>query len=210
MPPVIGVLALQGAFREHARMLRSLGAAVREVRLPSHLEGLDGLVIPGGESTSIGRLMTAYRLLGPLREFALARPVMATCAGLIVLAERLNGGGRQPLLEILDVVVERNGYGRQVDSFEAPVDLLPPVVEGADPFMGVFIRAPRIVSVGPRTRVIATVPDDEPVGVLEGHILALTFHPELTSDSRLHEFFLSLLETGGSACDLPELTLMEV
>lgn len=210
MPPVIGVLALQGAFREHARILRSLGAIVREVRLPSHLEGLDGLAMPGGESTSIGRLMTAYGLLKSLREFALERPVMATCAGLIVLAERLNGGQRQPSLEVLDVVVERNGYGRQVDSFEAPVELISPVAQGADPFTGVFIRAPRIVSVGPRARVIATVHDAEPVGVLEGHILALTFHPELTSDSRLHQFFLSLVKTGGSARDLPELTLMEV
>lgn len=209
MAPLVGVLALQGAFREHGRMLKSLGAEVREVRLPRDLRGLDGLAMPGGESTSMGRLMEAHDLLVPLREFAQQRPVLATCAGLILLARRLTGNRSQTLVGLLDVVVERNGWGRQVDSFEAPVDLHSPLPETEDAFPGVFIRAPRIVEVGPEARVVATLVG-EPVGVLQGEILALTFHPELTTDRRLHAFFLSIITARGGTPTLPELSLMEV
>jgi 5'-phosphate synthase pdxT subunit len=174
----IGVLAVQGNFREHAAMLRGLGAEVVEVRLPEHLEGLDGLVIPGGESTAITRLMRLYGLEQALRAFA--APVLGTCAGMILL-DRAHLG-------LVDVEVERNGYGRQVASFEADLAL-----EGEEePLRGVFIRAPRVTAAGPGVEVLASHGGD-PVLLREGRFLVASFHPELTADTRVHERFLELV-----------------
>jgi 5'-phosphate synthase pdxT subunit len=179
----IGVLALQGNFREHAAMLRALGARTVEVRKPEQLEGLDGLVIPGGESTAILRLMRLYGLDEALRRFE--RPVFGTCAGMILL-DRAHLG-------LVDLDVDRNAYGRQVASFEADLDL-----EGeAEPLRGVFIRAPRVRDVGPGVEVIAEH-DGEPVLLREGRFLVASFHPELTDDTRVHARFLQLVEEATS------------
>jgi 5'-phosphate synthase pdxT subunit len=179
--PRIGVLALQGAFREHARVLRGLGAEVVEVRLPEQLEGLDGLVIPGGESTTIMRLAALYGLDEAIPAFPGA--VLGTCAGMIVL-DRAHLG-------LLDIDVDRNAYGRQVASFEAAVDL----AGDASPLRGVFIRAPRLRSAGPDVEVLGEL-DGEPVLLRQGRILAASFHPELTDDPRVHERFLAMVEEG--------------
>jgi 5'-phosphate synthase pdxT subunit len=177
--PRIGVLALQGAFREHALMLRRLGAEVVEVRLPEELDGLDGLVIPGGESTTIMRLARIYGLDEAIRRFRGA--IFGTCAGLIVLDREH--------LALADLEVDRNAYGRQVRSFEADVEL-----DGEEqPLRGVFIRAPRVREVGEGVEVLGEL-DGEPVLVRDGNLLLATFHPELTEDSRVHELFLQLVE----------------
>lgn len=171
----VGVLAVQGNFREHAAMLRRLGAEVVEVRKPEELDGLDGLVVPGGESTAIARLIDVYGLEGAIREFE--RPVFGTCAGLIMLDREHLG--------LVDLTVRRNAYGRQVASFETDLALA-----GTDePLRGVFIRAPRVEAVGPEVEVLAEH-DGEPVLVRQGRFLAATFHPELTHDTRVHELFL--------------------
>jgi 5'-phosphate synthase pdxT subunit len=175
---LIGVLALQGAFREHARMLRAAGAEVVEVRLPEQLEGLDGLVIPGGESTTILKLASLYGLDEAIREFA--APVFGTCAGMI-LVDRDHLG-------LADFVVDRNAYGRQVASFEADLAL----VGEERPFRGVFIRAPRVRDVGPEVEVLAEL-DGEPVLLRDGRVLVAAFHPELTDDARIHERFIQLV-----------------
>ena len=175
----IGVLAVQGNFREHAAMLRALGAEAIEVRLPEELEGLDGLVVPGGESTAIGRLMRLYGLEEALRRFA--RPVFGTCAGMILLDRNH--------LDLVDVEVDRNAYGRQVASFEADLEL----DGGTEPLRGVFIRAPRVRDVGPKVEVLAEL-DGEPVLLREGRFLVASFHPELTDDTRVHEQFLALVQ----------------
>ena len=175
----IGVLAVQGDFREHAAVLRRLGAAVVEVRTPEQLDGLDGLVVPGGESTAIMRLARLYGLDEALREFD--RPVFGTCAGMI-LVDRDHLG-------LADILVDRNAYGRQVASFEAELD-----VEGEDePVRGVFIRAPRVREVGPDVEVLAEL-DGEPVLLRDGNVLVAAFHPELTDDTRVHELFLDLVK----------------
>lgn len=171
----IGVLAVQGNFREHAAMLRRLGAEVVEVRKPEELDGLDGLVVPGGESTAIARLIDVYGLEGAIREFE--RPVFGTCAGLIMLDREHLG--------LVDLTVRRNAYGRQVASFETDLAL----AGDAEPLRGVFIRAPRVDAVGPEVEVLAEH-DGEPVLVRQGRFLAATFHPELTDDTRVHEVFL--------------------
>lgn len=174
----IGVLALQGAFREHAGMLRRLGAEVVEVRLPEQADGLDGLVLPGGESTTIMRLAGLYELDDALRSFDGA--ILGTCAGMIVL-DRAHLG-------LIDVEVDRNAYGRQVASFEAELDLV-----GDDvPFRGVFIRAPRVRDVGADVEVLGRL-DGEPVLLRDGRVLAASFHPELTDDVRVHRLFLELV-----------------
>ena len=187
--PRIGVLAAQGAFREHAQTLRRLGAEVVEVRLPDQLVGLDGLVIPGGESTAMLRGMERDRLEEPLADFVRSgRPVLGTCAGAILLARRvLNPPQRS--FGTLDIDVERNGYGTQLDSFSAPLEAAGPLAG----LLGVFIRAPRIRRVGPDVTVLARE-RAEPVLVRHGPIWAATFHPELTDDSRIHERFLELVE----------------
>jgi 5'-phosphate synthase pdxT subunit len=176
--PRVGVLALQGAFREHARALHASGADVVEVRLPEQLEGLDGLVIPGGESTTIMKLAALYGLDEAIRAFD--RPVFGTCAGMIVLDRRHLG--------LADLEVARNAYGRQVASFEADVDL----ADGEPPFRGVFIRAPRVRNVGSDVEVIAEL-DGEPVLLRDGRVLVAAFHPELTDDARIHERFLEMV-----------------
>jgi 5'-phosphate synthase pdxT subunit len=174
----IGVLAVQGAFREHAAMLRRLGADVVEVRKPEHLDGLDGLVIPGGESTAIGRLIRLYGLEEAIRRFS--APVFGTCAGMIMLDRNHLG--------LVDLEVERNAYGRQVASFEADLSLS----DDAEPLRGVFIRAPRVLDVGPEVEVLAEL-DGEPVLLRQGRFLVASFHPELTDDTRVHERFLELV-----------------
>jgi 5'-phosphate synthase pdxT subunit len=171
----IGVLAVQGNFREHAAMLRGLGADVVEVRLPGQLDGLDGLVIPGGESTAITRLIRLYGLEEAIRRFSGA--VLGTCAGMILL-DRSHLG-------LIDVDVRRNAYGRQVASFEADLELA-----GEDePLRGVFIRAPRVAEAGPEVEVLAEH-DGEPVLLRQGRFVVASFHPELTGDTRVHEIFL--------------------
>jgi 5'-phosphate synthase pdxT subunit len=173
----VGVLAVQGNFREHAAVLRRLGATVVEVRKPEELEGLDGLVIPGGESTAIMRLIRIYGLEEAIERFT--RPIFGTCAGMILL-DRAHLG-------LADFEVERNAYGRQVASFEADVEL-----EGGGPLRGVFIRAPRLDRVGAEVEVLAEL-DGSPVLVRDGRILAASFHPELTDDTRIHERFLEMV-----------------
>lgn len=181
----IGVLALQGAFIEHEKTLRGLGATAVEVRLPQHLDDLDALIIPGGESTTIGKLAVTYGLLDPLRTFARTRPVWGTCAGMIMLARDI--GRDQPLIGVMDITVNRNAFGRQVDSFEVDLDM--PEL-GADPFHAVFIRAPLVTAVQNGVQVLARLEDGGIVAVRQGHWLATAFHPELTPDARLHAYFL--------------------
>ncbi len=178
-PLRIGVLALQGAFREHAATLAGLGAEVREIRLPEELEGLDGLVIPGGESTTIMRLAELYRLDDAIASFQGA--VFGTCAGMIVLDREH--------LALADLEVDRNAFGRQVKSFEADIEL----VDDAIPLRGVFIRAPRIRSMGDDVEVLGEL-GDEPVLVRDGRFLLASFHPELTDDARVHALFLTMVE----------------
>ena len=184
----IGILALQGAFFEHEQMLRSLGVETIKVRLPEHLDGLDGLIMPGGESTTIGKLATEFGLLAPLREFAAVRATWGTCAGLIFLAREV--GRAQPLLGLMDVTVERNAFGRQVDSFET--DLAVPTL-GERPFPAVFIRAPSIKRAGPDVEVLARLGNGCIVAARQGHLLATAFHPELTGDDRFHRLFLEMV-----------------
>ncbi len=193
----VGILAVQGAFVEHEKMLCLLGVKPVEVRLPEHLEGLDGLIIPGGESTTIGKVARRWKLLDPIREFARAgRSLWGTCAGMIVMAkEVVDGEADQPLLELMDVTVRRNAFGRQVDSFEA--DLQTPLL-GEEPFHAVFIRAPVIERIGDGIEVVARLEDGAVVAARQGNMLATAFHPELTQDDRFHRYFLGL-STGASA-----------
>jgi pyridoxal 5'-phosphate synthase pdxT subunit len=181
-----GVLALQGDFREHVRVLSSAGASAVEVRTAAQLADVDRLVIPGGESTTMGKLARSSDLAGPIRERAKeGMPIFGTCAGMIVLAARVLDG--EPLLSLMDVTVRRNAYGRQVDSFESDVD-----VEGIDhPVRGVFIRAPWIEDVGADVRVLS-VYEGRPVVLQQGSLLAASFHPELVGETALHEYFLSI------------------
>jgi len=185
----VGVLALQGDFREHQHSIERAGEATRQIRKPADLNGISALVIPGGESTTIGRLATLYGLMDPLRraiEGGLA--TLGTCAGLIFLASDISGGG-PPQLRVLDVVVERNAFGRQNDSFETPID-----IDGLDsPHIGVFIRAPQISKIAEDVRVLATY-DEQVVMVRQSKILASAFHPELTDDLRIHEMLLNMRE----------------
>jgi pyridoxal 5'-phosphate synthase pdxT subunit len=184
----IGVLAIQGDFAEHTSMLKRLGVEACEVRLPAHLDGLDGLIIPGGESTTIGKLSRDFNLLEPLRSFATGHAVWGTCAGAIFLSR--DARRSQPLLGVMDITVERNAFGRQVDSFEA--DLVVAEFAEAGPFHAVFIRAPIIESVQGEARVMSSLPDGRIVAARQGKMLATSFHPELTHDTRFHQFFLSL------------------
>ncbi len=192
----VGVLALQGDFREHIAMLGSLdGARAVEVRTPEELAEVDALVIPGGESTTIGRLARIYGLVEPLRErIEAGMPTLGTCAGMIFLGATTTGPD-QVQLAVLDVVVERNAFGRQVDSFEAELD-----VAGLDePMHAVFIRAPWIHKVGAEVEILAAVTDEQtgeqrPVFVRQGRVLAISFHPELTTDTRVHEMMLHMVE----------------
>ncbi len=187
----IGVLALQGDFAEHIAALSRLDAEAVPVRLPDELNGIGGLVIPGGESTTIGKLMAEYRLAGDLRSLIEdGMPVLGTCAGMVALAKKLSGTD-QETLGVMDIEVRRNAFGRQVDSFEADIDI--PVL-GPAPFRAVFIRAPRIERVGSGVEILASLPDGSPVAARERGLVATAFHPELTPDLRFHEYFLALVD----------------
>ena len=190
----IGVLALQGDFAEHISMLERLKVETSEVRLPEHLKGLDGLIIPGGESTTIGKLANDYGLLEPLREFGQRHAIWGTCAGAIFLSKDISRD--QPLLGLMDIKVERNAFGRQVDSFETDLDVpeLKQATGTKDLYHAVFIRAPLIESVSGDAKALASLPDGRIVAAQQGHLLATAFHPELTNDTRFHEFFLSLAD----------------
>ncbi len=191
----IGVLALQGDFWEHRETLRRLEVAVREVRLPSDMDGVDGLIIPGGESTTIVRLMRTSDLLDPLRKLAgEGFPMWGTCAGMILLAKRLDETGI-PALQAMDITVRRNAFGRQVDSFETD---LPVPILGDVPFHAVFIRAPIVEDVGPKVEVLAELTDGTRVAAREGRLLVTAFHPELTADAT----FSPLLRGGGGRSPL--------
>ncbi len=192
----IGVLALQGDFLEHASALRRIGADAREVRSAEQLRALGGLIIPGGESTTFGRLMADFHLHEPLQVFVQSGiPAWGTCAGMIALA-RHTSDLPFPTLEAIDIAVDRNAYGRQVDSFEADLDV--PAL-GAEPFHAVFIRAPVVTSAGEGVEVLATVQHDgepqTPVAVRQGVVLATSFHPELTRDDRFHQYFLDIVRS---------------
>ena len=188
----IGVLALQGDFAEHVVVLKKLGVETAEVRLPEQLEDLDGLIIPGGESTTIGKLAIAYQLMQPLKDFGQDRAIWGTCAGAILLSKDIRRN--QPLLELMDIRVERNAFGRQVDSFEVDLDV--PALRSVDPegrpYHTVFIRAPLIEDVFGAARVLAQLPDGRIVAAQQGKLLATSFHPELTQDDRFHRYFLTL------------------
>lgn len=187
----IGVLALQGAFIEHVKKLQELGVDAIEVRLPQDLDGLDGLIIPGGESTTIGKLAVEYGLVEPLATFARENPVWGTCAGMIFMARDI--GLQQPLLGVMDIVVERNAFGRQRDSFIADLEI--EGLNGSGPFPAIFIRAPRIASVGDeKVRVLARLEDGTAVAAQQGNWLVTSFHPELSDDDRLHRYFVQLVE----------------
>jgi 5'-phosphate synthase pdxT subunit len=189
----IGVLALQGAFIEHEKILSRIGAETVEVRLPQHLEGLDGLVIPGGESTTIGKIARRWGLLEPLCAFGQSgRPLWGTCAGMIFVArDVVDGKPDQPLLSLVNMTVRRNAFGRQVDSFEVDLDV--PEL-GQEPFHAVFIRSPLIERVGDGVQILAKLEDGTIVAVRQGNLLATAFHPELTEDDRFHRYFLDLSE----------------
>ncbi|MCF6139643.1 pyridoxal 5'-phosphate synthase glutaminase subunit PdxT [Pseudalkalibacillus berkeleyi] len=186
----VGILALQGAIREHARSLEASGAEVKIVKRVEDLNDIDALVVPGGESTTMRRLIDKYEMFGPLQEFAKSgKPVFGTCAGLILMAKDIIGQDVGHL-EVMDIKVHRNGFGRQRESFEIPLDVKG--LEG-DPYIGVFIRAPYIESVSPDTEVLATF-QDKIVAARQGRFLCCAFHPELTDDHRMHGYFVKMVE----------------
>jgi 5'-phosphate synthase pdxT subunit len=186
----IGVLALQGAFIEHIQVLQSLGVEAVEIRKPEGLRDLDGLIIPGGESTTFGKLAVAYGLIEPIRAMCAAgKIVWGTCAGMIFLAK--DAGRAQPLIGVMDVQVKRNAFGRQVDSFEVDLDI--PALEPRAPFHAIFIRAPLIESVGRGVEVLATLSDGTIVAARQGNLMVTAFHPELTGDARFHRYFIECI-----------------
>jgi 5'-phosphate synthase pdxT subunit len=198
----VGVLALQGAFIEHISMLRRLGVDAVEVRLPKELASLDGLIIPGGESTTVGKLAIQYGLIEPIRAMARdGKPIWGTCAGMILVARNIGGGGHPPL-SLMDITVQRNAFGRQVDSFEVDLDV-PALDAVSEPdekgraFHSIFIRAPLIQTVGPDVKVLARLKDGTIVAAQQEGLLATSFHPELAPDSRFHRYFLSLVPAVG-------------
>lgn len=190
----VGVLAIQGDFAEHRRSLERLGVEVKEIRLPDQLDDVDGLIVPGGESTTIVQLIDIYEMREKLRERILddRMPTWGTCAGMIVMAGELTDHRPTPL-SLMDTVVSRNAFGRQVDSFESDLE-----VSGMDGplYRAVFIRAPVFVSVGEAVEVLASLDDGRPVAVRQGHMLATAFHPELTDDPRMHKLFVGMVEQG--------------
>jgi len=189
---IIGVLAVQGAFIEHIHMFQRLGVRTTEVRLPGQLEKISGLVIPGGESTTIMKLMNSYGLAGPVKQLAERNiPVWGTCAGMICLARGAENPDGTPMdtLGLMDMTVKRNAFGRQVDSFETHLQIT--ALQGG-PFPAVFIRAPLIEKVGGGVKVLARLPGGEIVAAVQGKLLATSFHPELTGDTRLHSYFAGL------------------
>ena len=192
----VGVLALQGDFAEHLALVRRQGVEGVEVRLPSHLDHIEALIIPGGESTTIGKLAHSFDLIDPLRAFGQTHPIWGTCAGAIFLSK--DAREHQHLLGLMDITVERNAFGRQADSFES--DILVPVLENPEtPFPAIFIRAPLIARVGPDVDILTRLPNNNDNGIIvavkQGHFLATSFHPELTGDDRFHRYFMSLMKT---------------
>tara|TARA_Y100000590_G_scaffold185810_2_gene211734 strand:- start:11343 stop:11936 length:594 start_codon:yes stop_codon:yes gene_type:complete len=186
----IGVLALQGDFAEHIKMLSSLGVDSSEIRLPSHLDSVDGLIIPGGESTTIVQLMDNFGLTEQIKDLIFSGlPVWGTCAGMIVLAADITDDRPKPM-GIIDITVSRNAYGRQVDSFEAVVDI--PKL-GETPFNAIFIRAPAINSIGDSVEILATLDEGQIIAAQEGNVIVTSFHPELTDDLRFHKYFASVV-----------------
>ena len=188
----VGILALQGDFREHEEVLRRIGVPVQQVRLPAHLDAVDRLIIPGGESTTIGRLIVRFGLLEPITQRAgrdLA--IWGTCAGAILMARQIAEGRKagQEQLGVMDITVRRNAFGRQLDSFEA--DVLLPIL-GDDPLKAVFIRAPLIERIGPGVQVLGRLTNGDIIAAQQGRLLATAFHPELTNDERLHRYFLEM------------------
>ena len=189
----LGVLAVQGDFAEHIAILRSIGLEAREVRLPEQLDALDGLIIPGGESTTLSRLMSLYDLREPISRMASeGRAVWGTCAGMIMLANEITEQDPVPL-GLMDISVQRNAFGRQVDSFEQELELSP---ISPDPYNCIFIRAPVVIRVGSSVEVLGSLEDGRPVAVQQGNLLATAFHPELTRDTRIHEYFAGLAGGG--------------
>ena len=186
----IGVLALQGAFIEHVKMLRQLDVEALEVRLPQQLDDLDGLIIPGGESTTIGKLATTYGLIEPLRRFTESKPTWGTCAGMIFLAQDI-GIDVQPILGSMAITVDRNAFGRQIDSFETDLEI---AGLAGEPFHAVFIRAPVVTAVEEAVEALARLEDGRIVAVRQGSLLATAFHPELTNDLRLHSLFCAIVK----------------
>ena len=188
----VGVLALQGSFLEHLDILRQIGVKTAEVRLPDQLEDLDGLIIPGGESTTIGKLAVDFGLLEPLKKFGIDKAIWGTCAGAILLSKDAHRS--QPLLELMDITVDRNAFGRQIASFETDLDIpaLESISHELKPFHGVFIRAPLITSVEGDGKILSSLPDGRVVAAQQGHLLATAFHPELTEDDRVHRYFVQL------------------
>ena len=192
----IGVLAVQGDFAEHCHVLRKIGSTTTEVRLPDQLDGLDGLIIPGGESTTLSRLMSLYGLREPVARLAKSgKAVWGTCAGMIMLASEITEEDPVPL-KLMDVGVQRNAFGRQVDSFEQDLAI---AALGSDEYHAIFIRAPVIIRVGDDVQVLASLPDGRPVAVQENNLMATSFHPELTADARIHRYFVAL--AGGPPLD---------
>ena len=191
----VGVLAIQGDYREHRNLLESLGADVKEIRLPDQLDAVDGLIIPGGESTTIVQLIDIYNMREKLRERVLneGMPTWGTCAGMIVMAQKLSDHRPDPL-KLMNIEVSRNAFGRQVDSFETDLE-----VEDMDgpPYHAVFIRAPVVDTIGEGGRIISSLDDGRPVAVRQGHMLATAFHPELTNDPRMHKLFLQMVDEAG-------------
>ena len=190
----IGVLALQGSFLEHLVILKRIGTEVVEIRLPDQIQTIDGLIIPGGESTTIGKLMVDYNLLEPLRLFGKKKTIWGTCAGAILLSK--DAQRKQPLLELMNITVDRNAFGRQIASFETTLDIpaLEEISPGSTEFPGIFIRAPLINSINGEARSLSALPDGRIVAAQENHLLATAFHPELTDDDRFHRYFLRLVQ----------------
>ena len=190
----IGVLALQGSFLEHITILKAIGVKTVEVRLPEQLDEIDGLIIPGGESTTIGKLAVDFGLFEKLRAFGHKKAIWGTCAGAIFLSK--DAHRKQPLLELIDITVERNAFGRQIASFETDLEIpvLSEISPGDTHFHGIFIRAPLIASVAGDAEVLSTLPDGQIVAARQDHLMATVFHPELTSDDRVHRYFLNLVD----------------
>ena len=188
---IVGVLALQGAFIEHIKILNNIGIKTREVRLPRDLEGLSGLIIPGGESTTIYKLANMYDLVVPIQQFAHHHAVWGTCAGMIVMAKEVKD--ETPSFGIMDIVVQRNAFGRQVDSFEENIIVSGIVDSEETPFPAIFIRAPKLLDAKQNAKIIARLSDQTAVAAVEGHLLATAFHPELSADDRFHRYFLTLM-----------------
>lgn len=189
----IGVLALQGAFIEHIHKLRELNVEAGEVRLPQDLQGIDGLIVPGGESTAIGKLMATFGLVEPIRRFAARNAVWGTCAGMILMAKRIEPG--EPILSLMNIAVERNAFGRQIDSFEEDLPVADLNEGDTRPFPGVFIRAPRLLEVHQPARVIGSLADGTAVAAVEGQWLVTAFHPELSRDLRFHRYFIGMVRS---------------